>query len=125
MHAAGLTDRLLKPAEQELLLTSGIGITNFVTRPTASAKELSASELKKGTIRLKRLLAEYVPQNLVILGIDAYRKGFGVLDAIIGKQPLRIGVTQVWVFPNPSGLNAHYSLKDFAALFRSLRLELE
>lgn len=125
LHASGLTDRLLMPTEQELLLAFGIGITNFVTRPTASAKELSASELKKGATRLKKLIAEYVPHNLAILGIDAYRKGFGVPYATIGKQPLKLGKTQVWVFPNPSGLNAHYTLQDFAALFRSLRLELE
>jgi TDG/mug DNA glycosylase family protein len=36
-------------------------------------------------------------------------------------QPEPIGETNVWVLPNPSGLNAHYRAADLAKLFRQLR----
>jgi TDG/mug DNA glycosylase family protein len=41
--------------------------------------------------------------------------------AIVGKQPESFEKAQVWVLPNPSGLNASYQLADLAALFRRLR----
>src|SRR3954468_19339995 len=40
LHAAGFTERLLKPWEEQLLLDDGIGITNLVPRTTATAAEL-------------------------------------------------------------------------------------
>src|SRR5689334_1975364 len=45
LHAAGFTDRLLTPFEDRLLLERGYGITNLVARATATADELTESEL--------------------------------------------------------------------------------
>ena len=42
-------------------------------------------------------------------------------DAVVGPQPDRIGDTSVWILPNPSGLNAHYTLDRLAAEFAALR----
>jgi TDG/mug DNA glycosylase family protein len=36
-----------------------------------------------------------------------------------------MGATRLWVLPNPSGLNAHYQLKDLARLYRELRQAAE
>src|ERR1700740_758112 len=41
LHAAGFTDRVLRPEEQQDLLTLGLGITNVVARATARAGELT------------------------------------------------------------------------------------
>jgi double-stranded uracil-DNA glycosylase len=38
----------------------------------------------------------------------------------MGKQDRMIGDTRVWVLPNPSGLNAHYTLPKLAAAFAEL-----
>ncbi|MFD7901154.1 hypothetical protein ACFV4F_13680 [Kitasatospora sp. NPDC059722] len=62
---------------------------------------------------------------LAVLGIGAYRTAFGARKAVIGRQPEGIGGTEVWVLPNPSGLNAHYTLDALAAEFRTLRESLE
>ena len=45
-----------------------------------------------------------------------------LVDVIQGE---RIGTTAVWVLPNPSGLNAHYTPAALAELFRSFRLAVE
>ncbi len=65
------------------------------------------------------------PRALAVLGIGAYRAAFGRPGAAVGRQPESIGDTEVWLLPNPSGLNAHYTLDGIAAEFRALREHLE
>ena len=57
-----------------------------------------------------------------MLGVTAYRAAFGEPRAALGQQSRGIGATAVWVLPNPSGLNAHYSLDALAGLFAELRV---
>jgi TDG/mug DNA glycosylase family protein len=38
----------------------------------------------------------------------------------MGRQQRLIGSTRVWILPNPSGLNAHYTLPKLAAAFAEL-----
>ena len=40
--------RLLSPFEDGLLLQYGLGVTNLVSRATASARELGPEELREG-----------------------------------------------------------------------------
>jgi len=61
---------------------------------------------------------------LAILGIGAYRKAFGQRKAVMGKQSIRFGETDIWVLPNPSGLNAHYQLPDLARVYGELRAQV-
>ena len=121
LHAAGFTDRILSPFEEQELLKRGYGITNIVSRTTANAAELSLSELGEGAKRLTKTVLKYQPRIVSVLGVEAYRKAFGRRDASLGLQEERIGDSRVWILPNPSGLNAHYQLKDLAKLFRQLR----
>ena len=121
LQRAGLTPRLFTPREERELLKSGIGITNIVNRTTAAASELSKKELAAGGRRLAAKIRRLKPRVVAFLGIDAYRTAFGVRQVHIGLQPDAIGSARIWVLPNPSGLNAHYQLKEFARLFRHLR----
>jgi len=121
LFASGFTERLLSAFEEHDLLELGYGITNIVNRATASAAELSAEELTRGSKSLEAKVRRYHPKCLAVLGIGAYRAAFGRRDAELGLQPLRIGSTITWVLPNPSGLNAHYRPPDLARLFRELR----
>ena len=54
-------------------------------------------------------------------GVTAYRAAFCHPRAAIGPQPEPLDDTPVWVLPNPSGLNASWSLPRIAATFRELR----
>ena len=121
LFASGFTERLLSAFEEHELLELGYGITNIVNRATASAAELSAEELTRGSESLEAKVRRYHPKCLAVLGIGAYRAAFGCRDAKLGLQPLRIGRSITWVLPNPSGLNAHYQPPDLARLFRDLR----
>jgi TDG/mug DNA glycosylase family protein len=124
LHLAGLTPRRLHPSEQWELLELGLGITNIVARATASAGELRADELREGVRRLDELVREVAPATLAFLGITAYRTAFEQPKAKLGEQPVRLGSAGVWVLPNPSGLNAHFSLDALAECFAQLRESL-
>ena len=39
----------------------------------------------------------------------------------MGRQDRLIGNTKVWILPNPSGLNAHYTLPKLAAAYAELQ----
>jgi TDG/mug DNA glycosylase family protein len=53
--------------------------------------------------------------------VAAYRAAFGGRHAAVGPQDEAIGETRVWVLPNPSGLNAHWSADSLAGEFARLR----
>src|SRR6516165_10798630 len=112
LFAGGFGDRLLSPFEDRELLTWGCGLTNLVSRATASADVLTDEELRSGARTLSRKVAKYRPSHVAFLGISSYRTAFGIKNAGIGPQIARLGPAQIWVLPNPSGLNAHYHLPE-------------
>jgi double-stranded uracil-DNA glycosylase len=122
LFAAGITPRLYTPAEQHLLPRLGIGITNLAARPSATAAEVTAAELRAGAQRLERLTAEHRPRVVAVLGLTAYRTAFSRRTATAGPQPEPLGPAQLWVLPNPSGLNAHSKPADHAAGVRAAAL---
>jgi TDG/mug DNA glycosylase family protein len=121
LHASGFTPRRLHPSEQSILPEFGLGITNVVARATARADQLSPAELVDGGAILAALAARWRPRYLAVLGVTAYRTAFGRPKAAMGRQDHEIGGVRVWVLPNPSGLNAHYSAAALAAAFAELR----
>jgi len=122
LHAAGFTGRLLSPFEERELLKHGCGITNIVERASASAGDLNREELRRGARRLLKKVLRYRPPVVAFLGVAAYRTAFDRTQARIGEQTEQLGRSRIWVLPNPSGLNAHYQLRDLTLLFRKLRL---
>ena len=121
LRAAGFTERVLMPEEERLLIDHGLGITNLVARATGSASELHAAELAAGAVCLAEKVNHYKPRMLAVLGISAYRTAFNVHHCDLGRQMRLIGSTEIWVLPNPSGINAHYQLEDLSRLFGELR----
>jgi len=121
LHAAGFTPRLLHPSEQKELLQSGYGITNLVNRGTATADELDPLEFVAGRKRLAAKVRRYRPNTVAFLGVGAYCHAFSIRQAEIGRQLQTFEGAEVWVLPNPSGLNANYQLPALVKLFRSLR----
>lgn len=125
LYDAGLTDRLLSPFEERELLQMGYGVTNVVSRATATADLLMKEELIVGGKRLAVKVQRYKPKVLAILGVGAYRTAFHKPKATVGQQGDKIGNTILWVLPNTSGLNANYQQKDLARLFQQLRRKLD
>lgn len=120
LHLAGFTSRVLHPSEEHELLENGYGITSFCKRTTARADELTTEEFINGGKLLVKKIKKYKPQTLAVLGITAYRAAFQNPKAKLGLQPEKLADTEVWVLPNPSGLNAHYQLNDLAKLFSQI-----
>ena len=121
LHASGFTPRLLRPDEQDELLSLGLGVTNVVVRATARADELTRDEIAAGGELLREKVRRLQPRWLAVLGVTAYRVAFDSPRAKVGPQDLTLGETGVWVLPNPSGLNAHYSAAALAREFSLLR----
>ena len=128
LHLAGIIDRPIDasagydPNDRQYLLDRGIGITNLVARATARADELTTAELLAGGQRLEAHVAELGVKVVAVLGITAYRTAYGRPKAVAGRQSETLGGAQLWVVPNPSGLNAHSSLADLAAAYREVAL---
>ena len=121
LHRSGFTPRQLRPDEQNELLSYGLGVTNLVPRTTARADELGRDEIVRGVTRLAGLVADYEPAWVAVLGVTAYRLGFGRARASVGRQAETLANAGIWVLPNPSGLNAHYQLDALTAEFALLR----
>ena len=121
LYLAGFTDRQLDPAEDRLLLSYGVGITNLVERTTAAAADLAPEELRRGALSLERKLRRLRPRTVAFLGMSAFRVAFGRPQAGAGRQPELCGGADVWVLPNPSGLQAAYGLDQVVDHLQALR----
>lgn len=121
LHASGFTPRLLAPDEQWTLLDLGLGLTNVVPRASARADELTRAELEAGGRALEDKMRRHRPRWLAVLGVTAYRSAFGDRHAQVGPQERTVGEARVWVLPNPSGLNAHWTPAALAAELGRLR----
>lgn len=133
-HFAGHSNRfwtLLKEArlvpaqvtwrDDERLPEWGYGITNLVARPTAGVQDLSPAELRAGRRALTAKVRRWRPAIVALVGVTVYRALFGVRGAIVpGLAPETLAGARVFVLPNPSGRNAHFSYADMLAVYRAL-----
>jgi TDG/mug DNA glycosylase family protein len=121
LYASHFTPRLLTAFDEAELLTLGFGITNLVSRASTTADDLTTDELRAGVRTVKRKVRTFKPKFLAVLGLAAYRTGFESSKAQVGPQK-NIGTTQVYLLPNPSGLNAFHQpavLNEMFAAFRT------
>jgi TDG/mug DNA glycosylase family protein len=109
-----------RPDDLAHLHDRGIGITNLVARASARADELDAPELVTGGARLRDRVTEIRPTVVAVLGITSYRIAFGQRRATPGRQPVDLSGAQLWVVPNPSGLNAHETISSLAVHYREV-----
>lgn len=121
LYVGGVTPALVNNStgmardDERMLAQRGIGITNIVSRPTAKSSELSQRELRDGHDRIIRRVATLQPKVVAFTGITAFRTAFTAPRAVLGPQPVDDlagwpAATQLWVVPDPSGLNAHESV---------------
>jgi TDG/mug DNA glycosylase family protein len=92
----------------------GFGFTDLVKRPSARAAKLMPDELVAGAAILMRKLDRFRPRIACFHGVTIYRPIARALaveidDFRLGLQPHRIGGTALFVVPNPSPANAHFT----------------
>lgn len=128
LFRAGIVDRRIDGSagmsaeDHAHLVARGVGITNLVARATARADELGVDELASGARSLAERVPRLGPRVVAVLGVTAYRAAFQRPKAAVGRQPDDLGGAQLWVAPNPSGLNAHASLDSLAEAYREIAL---
>jgi TDG/mug DNA glycosylase family protein len=121
--AAGIIERPISPSagmtdeDREHLTSRGVGITNVVHRATARADELTDDELRAGGQQLEALVERVGPRVVALAGITAYRVAFGRRRAALGRQEETLGGAELWVVPNPSGLNARETVASLATAY--------
>jgi double-stranded uracil-DNA glycosylase len=128
LQLAGITphridaSRGLLRADSELLVGLGIGISNLVPFATARADELTDAQLRASVTTLTTLVRRTRPKVVAILGLTAYRQAFADRKAGPGRQRATLAGAELWVLPNPSGLNAHETPVSLAAAYRAAAL---
>lgn len=116
LRAAGLihweidTDVGMTDEQRASFLDAGMGISNLVERATVRASELSKPELEAGGLRLRQRVDAIEPRVVAVAGVTAYRDAFGHRQARVGRQSGDLAGAELWVVPNPSGLNAHETI---------------
>lgn len=123
LHQSGFTPRLLHPSEDHELPTYMLGMSKLSHRATATAAELTDEELRRGGAALRRLIRKWKPRAVCFLGVGAYCQAFGLKKPAdgIGRQKEGLEGADLWVLPNPSGLNANYQLPDFVRMLKEVR----
>lgn len=104
----------LGPHHDRALQAHGIGFTDVVKRATPKASDVAASEFAAGVQHLLAKLDAYRPRIACFHGITGYRPVHRVLTSaemtiVLGLQKWHLGSTRIYLVPNPSGANAHFT----------------
>lgn len=121
LYDSGLTPRRLTYQEDRVLPEMGIGLTNIAARPTRSSSDLNKEDFARGRRALARKIARFRPACLGFVGLTAFREFQGGRARVhCGFQENAIEGAEVYVLPNPSGRNAHYSYPDMLRSWQEL-----
>lgn len=121
LHLAGFTPVRIAAQDDRRLLAFGCGITAAVPRATRSAGELDGRELHGSGDGLRAKIEYFRPETVAFLGKAAYEAIAGT-KVDWGPQPARFAGADVWILPNPSGLNHGFSLADLVEAYTALRV---
>ena len=122
LHLAGFTPHLIQSEDDRTILQYGCGLTAAVERATVSASELTRREFHEAAGELEGKVRSYRPRYLAFLGKPAFAAIFQQGSVDWGQQFMKFGGAEVWVLPNPSGLNRAFSLKQLVSAYQELRI---
>lgn len=120
LYRAGIASRVIDAScglgdvDRRELARKGIGISNICPIATARADELTKDQLREGGIALRTLVKNTKPNVVAVLGVTAFRQAFGTAKVAVGKVDADFEGAELWVLPNPSGLNAHETIDSLA-----------
>jgi TDG/mug DNA glycosylase family protein len=128
LHESKLVSKPLTYHDDWRLPEMGLGLTNIIQRPSAGIDVLKPSEYAVGRKRLVVTVQRYRPQIVALLGVTIYRTLFPITRGQrvnLGLQPAQLADVPVFVLPNPSGRNAHYSYNVMLGAFQALYKEAD
>ena len=128
LNSSGLVPETLSPgkeAVEKLFHQYGIGFTDVVKRPSASASQIKAGDFRQWAPVLREKLLRHQPLIAWFHGKEAYRPYLRYAEGVRaevawGMQPRAIGETLVFITPNPSPANAAHSLEELVGWYREL-----
>jgi TDG/mug DNA glycosylase family protein len=126
----GLGVQTLTPEHDRALLGYGIGFTDLVKRPTPKASDLAPRELAAGVEHLLEKIRRFRPRVACFHGVTGYRYVHNILGdkaapVVLGLQSVRLEGARLFVVPNPSGANAHFSRDQQTQWYDALAAALE
>lgn len=131
LYESQLVTQPLTAFEDRRLLEWRLGLTNIISRSSRGIDTLSAQEFQGGKAALTKKIRRYRPRIVALLGVTIYRMLFRAELALpsscleLGPTTSNLAGVPVFLLPNPSGRNAHYSYREMLAAFRSLRRHME
>jgi len=126
LYEAGIVPEPITHEDDVRLPEWGIGMTNLVARPTPGIDTLSPNEYQEGWKILERKIERFRPEIVAFVGVTMYRALWRVLGHVetpvvkTGFQSATVHGARLFVLPNPSGRNAHFSYDDMLRAFRAL-----
>jgi len=126
LFESGLVPERITYQDDDRLPEWGYGITNIVPRPTPGIDTIAPDEYVAGRVRLRRKILRYRPPIVAMVGVTVYRAMYPERKGAVtlGLQRERIGNSEVFVLPNPSGRNANFTYAEMLAAFRKLKRRL-
>lgn len=115
---AALRLDVLGPEQDAALLRFGIGFTDVVKVPSRNAAELPPRVFREWAPRLLKRLQKHRPRVACFHGLTGFRPfvrfalGGDPTRIVLGPQQLTVGATRLFVAPNPSPANAHFTVAD-------------
>jgi TDG/mug DNA glycosylase family protein len=128
LSESGLAPRPVTYLDDDKLPEWGFGITNLVARPTPGVQDLSPAEYEAGRAALLRKIRRYKPEVVALTGVSLARALLPNAPAAAlepGLHAETLADVPVFVLPNPSGRNAHYSYASMLEAFRGLKRYLD
>jgi len=125
LSESGLIPIPLSYREDWRLPEWGLGLTNIIGRTSAGIDALQSEEYLAGIDALEQKIIRCQPRTIALLGVTIFKKIFPrekgrAAPLGLGLTKARIGSVPIFLLPNPSGRNAHYSYGDMLQAFRSL-----
>ena len=124
LFESGLVPEKVSYVDDDRLPQWGLGITNLIPRPTPGVGDLAPGEYAAGRAGLLRKIRRYQPRIVVLIGVSLARALLPLArgEALgLGISPHALAGVPVFVLPNPSGRNAHFSYAQMLEAFTSLR----
>ena len=125
-NGAEMTPEPLTAETDYRVLEFGIGMTDIVKRPTPGVADLKTVDFHGGALDLQDRLTNTAPRIVCFHGIMAATHYARIANGdrskvALGPQSWSIGISKVFVVPNPSPANASFSLNDLIDWYLKLK----
>jgi TDG/mug DNA glycosylase family protein len=135
LSESGLVPEPITYEDDTRLPVWGLGVTNLIARPTPGIGDLRGEEYTSGWRALERKIRRYRPAIVALAGVTLYRAILPLIEpsapkpppgaAVLGLMPQTIHGAKVFVLPNPSGRNAHFSYAEMLQAFVALKKQVK